>query len=150
MHLEQSAELPATVDEAWEALTDWERQTEWMRDADRVEVLGTERRGDGVRLAVRTRVFNVPAFTERLDVVEWDPPRRLRIAHRSVVRGFGEWRLDPIAGGVRFTWSEHVTLPAPVVGELALQIYKPYLRRVIAKGQEGLRRVLIARGPSHG
>jgi polyketide cyclase/dehydrase/lipid transport protein len=148
MHVEQSAELPATVTEAWDVLTDWERQSEWMRDADRVEVLGTERHGHGVRLAVRTRVFNVPAFTERLDVVEWDPPRRLRIAHRSFVRGFGEWRLDPVTGGVRFTWSEHLTLPAPVVGELALQIYRPYLRRLIGKAQEGFRRTLIARGPS--
>lgn len=148
MHVEESAELPATVTEAWEVLTDWERQSEWMRDADRVEVLGAERRGHGVRLAVRTRVFNVPAFTERLDVVEWDPPRCLRMAHRSFIRGFGEWRLDPVDGGVRFTWSERLTLPAPVIGELALQIYRPYLRRLIGKAQEGFRRTLIARGPS--
>jgi hypothetical protein len=148
MHVEQSIELPATVTEAWEVLTDWERQSEWMRDADRVEVLGTERHGPGVRLAVRTRVLNVPAFTERLDVVEWDPPRRLRIAHRSFLGGFGEWRLDPVAGGARFTWSERLTLPAPVIGELALRVYRPYLRRLMGKAQEGVRRILVARGPS--
>ncbi len=148
MRVERSCELPAGVDEAWEALIDWERQAEWMPDAAGVEVLGSKREGPGVRLGVRTRVFGVPLFTERLDVVEWDPPRRLRIEHMSVVRGIGEWRLDPIAGGVRFTWSEHLTIPAPVVGELALLIYRPYLRHLLGRAQAGLRRELIARGPA--
>ena len=148
MRVEREIVLPATADEAWSVLVDWERQADWMRDADRVEVLTPHREGVGVRLAARTRVFNVPALTELLEVVAWEPPRRLVIAHRRFVHGDGEWLLDDDPNGTRFTWIEDVSLSVPVAGELALRVYRPFLRVLMDRGMRDLRRRLIATGPS--
>ena len=45
-----------------------------MLDADRVEVVSAHREGLGVRLAVRTRLLGLPAFTEPMEVIGWEPP----------------------------------------------------------------------------
>lgn len=147
MKVERRILLPVTVSEAWSVLTDWERQADWMRDADRVDVLSSYREGPGVLIAVRTRVLNIPAFTERLEVVAWDPPHRLRIAHRSAIRGTGDWILEPTTGGTRFTWIEDVELPWGVLGRAALGAYRPFMRHLMGGAMEDLRRSLIAAGP---
>jgi hypothetical protein len=126
---------------AWAHLVRWERQAAWMADADEVRVLGTDRAGVGARVAVRTRVLNVPAFTEVLEVVRWDPPRLLQVAHTGFVRGAGEWRLDPAsADRTEFTWTEDLRLPVPVLGEAALRVYAPFMRRLMARSIAGFAR----------
>ena len=71
---------------------------------------------------------NVPLFTERLEVVAWEPPRLLRLAHGSFVHGIGEWRLAEVARGdergTRFTWEERLSLGVPVAGPVALAAYR--------------------------
>jgi hypothetical protein len=143
MKVERRILLPVTPEEAWTVLTDWERQADWMRDADRVDVLSSNREGIAVVIAVHTRVFNVPAFTERLEVVAWDPPHRLRIAHRSVIRGSGDWILEPFIGGTRFTWIEDVELPWGVLGRVALSVYRPFMRHLMGGTIADLRRSLV-------
>jgi hypothetical protein len=143
--------LPLGLDEAWDRLLDWESQPMWMRDADRVEVLTDHRRGTGVVIAVRTRVLRVPLFTDRLEVIAWDPPRRLRLAHRGLVRGFGEWRLAPVARGrergTRLTWEERPSLAVPVLGAAALAVYRPFLRSLMRRSLEDLRRMVASGEP---
>ena len=144
MRVEREVVLPVAPDRAWEVLTDWERQARWMRDADRVEVTSVARSGPGTTLAVRTRVLSVPLFTERLEVIGWDPPRALRIAHRSFIRGTGVWRLEPAGTGTRFRWIEDLSLPVPIVGELALRIYRPVMRRLMGGAMEDLRELVLS------
>jgi hypothetical protein len=139
-----SIDLPAPPDRAWAFLTRWEDQARWMKDADRVDVLTTHREGLGVRLAVWTRVFGVPAFTEELEVTTWDPPVQLEIAHRSFIRGRGIWTFEGDATGTTFTWVEDISLPVPVLGELALLVYRPFLRASMRSALRGLRRYVIA------
>ena len=140
--------LPVPIEEAWTVLMDWERQADWMLDADSVTVVSDQREGVGVQLAVRTRLFGIAAFTEPMEVVGWDPPRRLDIRHGSLVVGSGAWILDPIAGGTRFTWREEVRLAVPVLGELAAAIYRPIMRGLMDQAMKGLRGYLIATGPA--
>jgi len=140
--------LPCPPDEAWGVLLAWERQADWMLDVDRVEVVGERREGVGVRLAVRTRILGLPAFTEPMEVVGWEPPRRLAIRHGSVVVGEGTWLLTPEPGGTRFVWVEDVRLGVPLVGELAALLYAPILRRLMRRATAGLRRRVIDAGPS--
>jgi hypothetical protein len=102
-----------------------------MRDAASVRVLTVQREGVGVRLGVRTRVLNVPLFTEELEVTLWDPPRCMVIAHRSFIRGTGTWTLVAVGDRTRFTWTERVSLPVPLLGEIALEVYRPFLRRLM-------------------
>jgi carbon monoxide dehydrogenase subunit G len=146
MRVEREVVLPAPPFAAWAALTDWERQAEWMRDADRVEVVSAQREGVGTVLAVRTRVLHVPLFTERLEVVGWDPPRELRIAHRSFIRGAGIWSLEPAGTGTRFRWTEEIALPVPLLGELALRVYRPFMHRLMGGAMRDLQRWVGAGG----
>jgi len=139
-----SAVLPLTPEHAWALLTRWEDQARWMREADRVEVVTLDREGAGVRIAVRTRVLGVLVFTEVLEVTTWDPPRRLEMAHRSFVHGFGVWTFEPVATGTRFTWGEHLSLGVPILGELALRAYRPFMRHLMRGALRDLRAYAIA------
>ena len=121
----------------------WERQPEWMVDAAWVRVLGHWREGVGARVAVRTRILGIPAFTEILEVTEWEPPRRLVMAHRGFVRGTGEWSLEPAeGGGTIFRWVEELRVPLPGLGELALLAYRPVMRRLMVRSVGNLQGLL--------
>ena len=149
MRVERTIDLPCRIEEVWVALTDWERQADWMLDADAVIVRSAHRAGVGVRLDVRTRLFQIPAFVEPMEVTAWDPPRSLTIAHGGPVRGRGTWTLAPAAGvGTDFTWTEDVELAVPVVGGLAASVYAPIMRALMGRAQRGLRALLIASGPA--
>lgn len=148
MKVASSIDLPCPPAEAWQALTGWERQADWMLDADHVDVLSERRDGVGVRLDVHTRLFQVPAFTETMEVVAWDPPRRLEIVHGPPVRGHGTWTLEPFGVGTRFTWTEEVELGVPLVGSLAGLLYAPIARRLMRRSQQALRALVLASGPA--
>ena len=139
--------LPCSPEEAWASLLAWERQADWMLDADRVEVVSANREGVGVRLAVRTRILGLPAFTEPMEVIGWEPPRRLVLRHGGLVSGEGTWTLTPEPGGTRFGWTEDVRLRVPMVGEAAARLYAPVLRRLMRRAAAGLRGAVIASGP---
>jgi uncharacterized protein YndB with AHSA1/START domain len=142
MRVEAAAFLAASPEEAWRALLRWELQPRWMHDADSVQVLTTYREGEGVRIAVRTRVLGVPLFTEVLEVTAWEPPRRLALAHRGFARGSGQWLLEPTAHGTRFRWREEISLPVPILGELALLAYRPFMRWLMRRSLASLASML--------
>ena len=125
--------LPVTDVEAWATLTDWERQADWMPDVDSVRVLTPHREGVGVKIAAPARVLNVRLFTDYLTVTDWQPPELLVVEHRGIVRGLGVWSLDAVSGGTRLRWSEHLSLPLPIIGELALLAYRPLQRRLMRR-----------------
>ena len=146
MEITRRIDLPGTLEDAWAALVDWERQADWMRDADRVEVVSDHREGVGVRLAVRTRLLGIPAFTEPMEVTVWEPPARLAIVHGGPVAGEGEWRLTRDRdGGVTFTWRERVRLRTPVLGAIAAWCYRPVMGVLMRRAQRGLRDELARR-----
>lgn len=138
MRVEAAVLLPTSREEAWRRVSRWEDQPAWMTDARSVRVLTREREGVGVRVAVRTRVLGMPFLTDVLEVTAWDPPRRVRVAHRGLVRGTGEWSLEPEGGATRFTWAEDLTLPIPLLGGLALSAYRPLLRRLMRRSLANL------------
>jgi hypothetical protein len=140
-------DLPCRREEAWGVLVDWERQADWMLDADSVEVVSPQSEGVGVRLAVRTRLFGIPAFTEPLEVTVWEPPAELRIRHGGPVVGEGAWRLSETQEGTRFSWTEDVSLALPLVGGLAAAAYAPFLGWLMERAMRGLRAYVIASGP---
>jgi len=121
-----------------------------MLDADRVEVVGDLREGVGVRLVVRTRILGLPAFTEPMEVIGWEPPRSLTLRHGGIVVGTGTWRLDAEHGGTRFEWIEDVRLGIPFVGEPAARLYAPILRRLMRRSSARLRRLVVDAGPRGG
>src|SRR5205085_9535433 len=121
------------IGSVWATLLQWERQPEWMVDAASVRVLGDHRAGPGVQVAVKTNVFGIAALTDVLEVGEWDPPTRLVMVRRGFVRGRGEWRLEPTDGATTFSWREEIRMPIPLLGELVLRLYRPFLRRLMRR-----------------
>lgn len=144
MRVEASRNLPATPDRVWSTIERWEEQSRWIRDAVWVRLLTRERTGAGARVEVMNRVLHVPLFTEQLEVVGWDPPHRMVMAHRSFVRGTGTWSLEPVDGSTMFTWTEELSLPIPILGELALLVYRPFLRRSMRGSLANLQRLISA------
>jgi hypothetical protein len=142
MRFEEHGALPAPPERVWPVLVDWESQRTWIPDVAWVRVDGPWREL-GARLRVRTKVFGVPAITDVVRVAEWEPPRLVAVVHEGLVQGRGEWRLDPIAGdGTRFTWSERLHLPVPILGELALWSYRPWQRRMFRLAIRNLSRLV--------
>ena len=142
MRVEASRNLPAAPDRVWSMIERWEEQSRWIRDAVWVRLLTRERTGAGARVEVMNRVLHVPLFTEQLEVVGWEPPRRMVMAHRSFVRGTGTWTLEPVDGSTRFTWTEVLSLPIPLLGELALLAYRPFMRRLMRGSLANLQRLV--------
>ncbi len=130
--------LPASPETVWRVLLAWEAQPRWMKDAASVRVLGPNREGVGVRIAVRTRVFNVPLFNEQLEVTGWEPATAMVMTHRSFIRGTGEWRLRPVEDGTAFGWTEDLSLPIPLLGEAALLVYRPFMRHLMRGALDAL------------
>lgn len=141
MRLVERTDLPAPPERVWSVLSDWERQATWMPDVAWIRLLGPEREL-GARVAVRTRVFGIPAATDLLTVTAWEPPRRLAVDHAGVVKGWGEWRLEPADGGTRFTWTDELRLFPPVLGDLALFLYSPVQRWMLRRSIRNLRRLV--------
>jgi hypothetical protein len=138
--------LPIQPPKAWDVLIGWENQARWMKDAAAVEVISAVRGGVGTTLLVRTKVLGVSLFSERLEVVTWEPPTLMRIAHRSFIRGVGEWRLEPVDAGTNFVWTEELQLPVIMLGALALQAYRPVMRRLMNGSLRGLLQYVIHSG----
>ena len=125
MRLRHRAMLRAAPERVWEVLADWERQASWMPDVAWIRLVGDEREL-GARLEVRTKVLGIPATTDVIKVMVWEPPRRLGIVHEGFfVRGRGAWLLDPADGGTRFTWIEELRMRPPFLGEVELEVYRP-------------------------
>ena len=144
MHVEASRDLAASSERVWSSIERWEEQSRWIRDAVWVRLLTPERAGVGARIEVLNRVLHVPLFTEQLEVVEWQPRHRMVMAHRSFVRGTGTWSLEPVDGSTRFIWTEELSLPIPLLGELALLAYRPFLRRLMRGSLANLQRLIVA------
>jgi hypothetical protein len=142
MRVEALLDLAASPERVWSSIERWEEQSRWIRDAVWVRLLTPERAGVGARIEVLNRVLHVPLFTEQLEVVGWEPPRTMAMAHRSFVRGTGTWSLEPVNGATRFTWTEELSLPIPVLGELALLVYRPFLRRQMRRSLANLQRLV--------
>jgi hypothetical protein len=49
-----------------------------------------------------------------------------------------------VDGSTRFTWSEELSLPIPILGELALLVYRPFLRRLLRASLASLQRLIAA------
>lgn len=136
--LREEAVFRAPPERVWAVLVDWEGQAGWMPDVAWIRVLGRNREA-GARLKVRTKVFGVPFTTDLIRVVAWEPPSRLAVEHAGLVKGKGEWLLEPVPKGTKFTWTEELTLPPPRMGDLAFRAYAPWQRAMLRRSLSNLR-----------
>jgi hypothetical protein len=144
-------DVDATPQAVWRKLTDWEGQGDWML-ATRVEVTGG---GDGRRVgATLEAVTGVGplGITDRMEIVEWTPPRRCVVRHLGrVVRGEGIFEVVPLpAGRARLLWSELLDLPFGLLGRLAWPVVAPLFRAGVAFSLRRLARQCAGQEPARG
>jgi uncharacterized protein YndB with AHSA1/START domain len=135
--LRAEAVYAAPPEAVWEVLTDWEGQAAWMPDVAWIRLVGTDRE-EGARLDVRTRVFGLPAATDRIRVTVWDPPRELAVEHHGVVGGRGSWVLEAVPPGTRLQWTEELQLPGGSGGDLAMRAYAPWQTAMLRRSLRNL------------
>ena len=109
LEITASVVVPAEPGRVWQLAMDWARQGDWMV-ATRVQG------GQGAGAAVVAKTGIGPAaFTDTMEITEWDPPRRCVVRHTGrVVRGIGVFEVIPRGPMTKFAWTEELRLPWPV------------------------------------
>ncbi len=119
---------PLRIEDVWRFLVSWERQSEWM-----LQTKVWTNQASGNDLGPRIIAFTGPAaqrfpisrparglrrlgLLDEMLVTQWQPPTYCAVDHvGSLLKGRGDFRLEEIDGGVRFSWFEEVDAPWPVL-----------------------------------
>lgn len=146
VELTVDVEVDAPVDAVWRTVTDWVGQGEWMLGT-RVEVAGP---GDGRRLGARLRAVTGVGplrFTDSMEVVHWEPPRRCVVRHDGrVVRGDGLFEVVDLGEQrARFRWSELLDLPLGRLGRMGWPLVRPMFRLGLQRSLTRMARLCEAR-----
>lgn len=121
--------IEGPLEAVWADVADLGSHVEWMGDAESIEFETAQRHGAGVRMVVATRVGPLRT-NDVIEVVSWDPPRRMGVVHWGLVSGEGSFELTPMAGGTRFTWKERLSFPWWLGGPLAVFFTQPILAAI--------------------
>jgi hypothetical protein len=91
---------------AWGPAESWKRLTDWEAHGRSVPLTVVTRTGSG--FIARTGVGPI-GFDDPMEVVRWDAPSFCRLEKRgSVVTGWAELSVEPLADGSRVTWREDI------------------------------------------
>jgi carbon monoxide dehydrogenase subunit G len=110
-------EVAAPAADVWHAITDWPGQSEWIfATTVRVTVPGDGRRLGATLSAVTG--FGPLAFTDNMEISEWEPPRRCVVLHTGkIIRGDGVFEVEELGPErSRVLWTERLDLPFGVIG----------------------------------
>jgi len=132
-----SIEIAAPPEVVWEYLVDAGKQQAWMGDT--VEWLPPER--SQLRAGYRgTEIMQTPgkASESQVEVLEYDPPRRLRTSHaHELFDATAGYRLAPASSGTRFSTRVHIRyrswstwLKVAIVGPIYSRVMRQGLKRV--------------------
>lgn len=124
-----SVDIPLPRQQVWNAISDLAGHAQWMSDVESIEFEGEPRHGVGTVMLVATRIGPF-ALLDRIEVTAWEPPARIGVRHDGLVKGEGEFRLDPIAGATRFSWNESLEFPPILGGPLAAWVAGPILASI--------------------
>ncbi len=124
-----TVEIQAPLDFVWARLSDLPSHSEWMRDAAAISFLTEQRRGEGVRMQVPTRV-RVFRTTDLMEIDEWTEGRRMGVRHLGRIGGWGRFDLSDHPPRCRLTWTEHLRFPWYLGGVFVQWSSRPVLRRI--------------------
>ena len=149
MGIEVKIDIPASQQEVWDFAADLARNVEWMVDAETITFTSDQTEGVGTTFDCVTKLGPLQT-TDRIEVVEWDPPRTLGVEHHGAVRGTGRFTLTPIDEGTRFTWNEELMLPWYFGARFGRQPASLVLERMWRKNLRTLRARILERqqGPT--
>ena len=129
----------------WDAIADLEAHQEWMADVRALRFLTTQRSGAGTRYVIDVSIG--PArVRDRIEVVTWDRPRELAIAHRiGPARGEGRFVLSDAGDRTRLEWRTRFDLPWWAGGTVAERLGAPATHRLLTRNLASLRPWLAER-----
>jgi hypothetical protein len=108
--------VPLPVEQAWLRLTDWPRHADVV-PLTRVTVLTPPPTGVGTVFVARSGIGPL-AFDDPMEVVDWQPPARCRLAKRGrFVTGWAEIEVRAYGEGhARVVWREELAVrPLPAL-----------------------------------
>lgn len=144
VHIEERVAVAAPPLVVWEAVTDWEGQSGWVVATKVTAEPGGHRVGE--RFTAVTGVSGV-GVRDHMEVIRWDPPRRVDVAHLGrVVRGTGTFAVEPAPGGAWCVWAEDLDLPLGPLGRLGFAPLRPAFRLMLRRSLRRLAR-RVERGP---
>ena len=134
-------DIAASVERVWQVVEPVERHVDWMADAESIEFVSSQRRGEGTAFLCRTKVGPI-RLTDKMRITRWEPNRAMGVEHVGLVTGSGEFTLEALTPTTtRFVWEETLRFPwwlggplgALVGGRLVLgAIWRGNLRRLAA------------------
>ncbi len=134
--------IDAPPDEVWSTLEDVEAHVEWMADAEAIRFRGDQTSGVGTEIECDTRIGPFTT-TDVMRFTEWEPGRRMGVAHSGVVSGEGRFELHDLADGcTRFVWDEELSFPHRLGGPVAEALARPVIRRVWRRNLRRLKRIV--------
>lgn len=125
--IEINQHVTAPAKALWSVLADLESHPTWMKDAEALEFLTTQTSGKGTVMRVPTRVGPLRT-TDILEIVEWDEGRSMKVDHRGIVTGSGQFTVSDDPPGSRITWQEDLRFPIWWGGSVTAWFAKPILR----------------------
>jgi uncharacterized protein YndB with AHSA1/START domain len=132
-----SIDIAAPPEAVWEYLVDAEKQEAWMGDT--VEWLPADR--SRLRAGYRaTEIMPTPGkpSESQVEVLEHDPPHRLRTSHaHELFTATAAYRLEPGGAGTRFSTRVHIRysswatwLKVAIVGPMYSRLMRQSLKRL--------------------
>jgi uncharacterized protein YndB with AHSA1/START domain len=141
VRIEKTITIAREVGDVWEFVADARNDPQWCEKVVSVEQLAGDGPGRDARYRVmhRPRPFK-PAVELTMDVVEFDPPRRLRWREEDADAVFDVlYELKPDASGSRLTQVDDIDWK---IGQLALPIGRLMVSRDIRRQFRSLKRLL--------
>ena len=137
-HITQYVDIDAPLEVVWSAASDLATHDRWMADAESIVFLSETRSGVGTVMQVRT-VVGPFRTTDVMEVTEWIDHRAIGVSHEGLVKGVGRFELSPVAGSTRFTWTEELTFPMWLGGQITAFLAKPVLGLIWRRNLAGLK-----------
>jgi carbon monoxide dehydrogenase subunit G len=128
-HITVEQRIPAPIQQVWDEIADVASHVEWMADAESITFLTEQRSGAGTKAEVFTKVGPLKT-TDVMEFTEWEPPHRMVISHRGLVKGKGAFALESDGEATRFVWAETLTFPWYLGGGLTAFFAAPVLKLI--------------------
>lgn len=134
--------IDAPPGEVWSVLETVEAHVEWMAEAEAIRFRGDQRSGAGTEITCDTRIGPF-STTDVMRFTEWEPGRRMGVAHTGVVSGEGRFELHDLGDRrTRFVWDEELSFPRRLGGSVAETLARPVIRRVWKRNLARLKQIV--------
>lgn len=104
-----------------------------MLEARDFVVTSEQREGVGVTARATVSIGGITT-TDDVVVTQWEPLKRLGIAHEGWVSGEAEMRLTPLSPTVtHIFWQELLYPPLGILGAVGMTFFKPLMARIFKR-----------------